>query len=215
MDLKYLLDRIATVAGYCKNAIFQKGNQPAIVESALNISLAANNRNAIPSCRPPGFISLPNDNTYQIVMNLGVGRNYPIVINHLPAIDPTSLLDIQTGECAIYSNNYITEMKNSKVEYKWTNPQGQFSGTALTAENFNLVATDIMNALNDIKTYLNAIQNIYDNHIHPIPSLPDTLAPTQPFSTYTQRPEINEDLTAIANGKTLISDTGISPIRGS
>lgn len=220
---KALQNSVASFMAYCQGAVFKKNpSQPAVNANAINASLESNNRNNIPVCFPYGFISWPLDMTASVVVNQGVGAAEPMIVGQVPILSPEDVVNLQAkGESAIYSVSYTFYASNNGAIYNFKNTNGVFQATAISGENANLIMGDLINAFANLVSWLNNFVTAYNEHQHKVEGvqsggdiiISDLPSPEQ--SDYTPPAELQEDLTAIQNGQTLINNNGISPFRAS
>lgn len=219
-DIKKALYQVGTFnMSYSTGAKFNnEGNAPSSTENVNGMAISDINRYAVPSIRPYGIASVPDDNVLQVVGHMGASGNNLVVLGHLMVLSNhiIGMTHLDKGESALYSRNSAFVLKHGSMIYLYNQ---NLKATPISGEWSNKIFVDIITYLQQVvQNFMTQMVNIYNSHTHPVYHNPDiTGVPNQqlqsPGASFPPPFPDNlvSDLQAAQSGNTLISSSGTSP----
>lgn len=180
---------------------------PTITVQVNNQSIAGDTNYSVPYAFPDGFLSIPEDGTYGVLLNLHAGTFSPIVIGGVPAWDNLyTISGLQKGEKVIYNRNYSLQANLNGLHAKLAAIEE--TATMLWGENIVKVLLDIISYLQTSNTVLINLINYYNEHTHGDPPGPGLSSGTNDPDTLPFPPALTQDKTDLQGGKGYINDDG-------
>ncbi len=209
------LEFIGILTGRSKEAHVNTSGVGTTIQSQIyDVQVANNNKYDVNYCLPYGYYSVPVDTNNMLVANVGASGNNVISLGSVEESKTSTIIsDLDKGECALKSHgNYALQTLNNKINYLYKG----INATACSGEDVQTILIDICQQIEDLYSQLNGIHSALNSHDHvetdsgrteSMSASGTTISPGSPNGV------IISDKKFCENGKLLIDENGITPVR--
>jgi hypothetical protein len=205
-----------------KNSAFAEVNNQnnipqtnAIFTEVPNFYVPGYNPNDIFLTTPPGYFSVPLDNSNAIIMNVAGSNKTQVVtgiVTTIPLNNPIITDGVSPGEGGIVSTNWGLVVKNNAIlGYKFDNDA--YRATLNSGEWLGKFIKDLINDNNVVlRDYINNQINLFlTTHTHSgvTSGGSNTGIAVQPVTNIVQNTTLNDDVTYINDENYLLNDNAI------